>query len=90
MGVAAFREHSRDSDIDKLAIFHYANGILHHPVYRQEYAANLRRELPRILFVTDFRVFSQAGQQLAAMHVDYEQQPDYRVKLIYMPGQMQN
>jgi hypothetical protein len=29
-------------------IFHYLYAILHHPEYRERYAANLRRELPRI------------------------------------------
>jgi len=32
-------------------IFHYVYAVLHHPEYPQRYAANLRRELPRIPFV---------------------------------------
>jgi len=32
-------------------IFHYVYAVLHHPTYRERYAANLRRELPRIPFV---------------------------------------
>ncbi|MGB8970133.1 MAG: type ISP restriction/modification enzyme, partial [Candidatus Sulfotelmatobacter sp.] len=31
-------------------IFHYIYAVLHHPEYRERYAANLRRELPRIPF----------------------------------------
>src|SRR5207302_1598487 len=31
---------------------HYIYAVLHHPEYRQRYSANLRRELPRIPFVS--------------------------------------
>lgn len=86
----AFRQHYRDSSIDKWAIFHYVYGLLHHPAYRQKYAANLRRELPRIPYAPDFWVFCHAGQELAALHVDYEQQPEYPLKRIYAPGQPQD
>ena len=37
--------------LTKWDIFHYVYAILHHPQYRERYAANLRRELPRIPFV---------------------------------------
>ena len=46
-----FRSHYADPSITKWDIFHYVYAILHHPEYRQRYAANLRRELPRIPFV---------------------------------------
>lgn len=46
-----FRSHYADPSITKWDIFHYVYAILHHPDYRQRYAANLRRELPRIPFV---------------------------------------
>ena len=39
------------STITKWDIFHYVYAVLHHPQYRARYAANLRRELPRIPFV---------------------------------------
>ena len=39
-----------DPSITKWDIFHYTYAVLHHPDYRQRYAANLRRELPRIPF----------------------------------------
>ena len=52
-GYVVMREHvrlllsepQRESD-------HYVYAVLHHPVYRERYAANLRRELPRIPFVS--------------------------------------
>ena len=49
-----FREHYADTSITKWDIFYYTYAILHHPEYREKYAANLKRELPRIPFVPDF------------------------------------
>ncbi|MBW4582205.1 MAG: hypothetical protein KME42_21785 [Tildeniella nuda ZEHNDER 1965/U140] len=46
-----FRTHYSDESISKWDIFHYAYALLHHPNYRQRYAANLKRELPRIPLV---------------------------------------
>ncbi len=46
-----FRSHYGDRSISKWDIFHYVYAVLHHPQYRQRYAANLKRELPRIPFV---------------------------------------
>jgi predicted helicase len=45
-----FRSHYADPSITKWPIFHYIYAVLHHPEYRERYAANLRRELPRIPF----------------------------------------
>src|SRR5439155_13836818 len=45
-----FRAHYSDPSITKWDILHYIYAVLHHPEYRQRYAANLRRELPRIPF----------------------------------------
>jgi predicted helicase len=46
-----FRTHYGDASITKWDIFHYIYAVLHHPEYRTRYAANLKRELPRIPFV---------------------------------------
>jgi len=46
-----FRSHCNDPSISKWDIFHYVYAVLHHPEYRERYAANLRRELPRVPFV---------------------------------------
>src|SRR5262249_52781823 len=45
-----FRAHYNDTNISKWDIFHYVYAVLHHPQYRETYAANLKRELPRIPF----------------------------------------
>ena len=74
-----FRSHYGDPSITKWDIFHYVYAVLHHPEYRERYAANLRRELPRIPFAgrDTFRAFVKAGQRLAEIHVHYEQEPEY-------------
>lgn len=80
-----FRGHYSDKSISKWDIFHYVYGVLHHPVYREGYAANLKRELPRIPFapsVEGFRALAEAGARLAEIHVNYEQQPEYPLERI--------
>jgi predicted helicase len=81
-----FRERYGDSSITKWDIFHYVYALLHHPVYRERYAANLKRELPRIPFAPDFRAFADAGARLSEIHVHYEQQPEYPLERIEQPG----
>ena len=71
--------------ITKWDIFYYVYAVLHHPRYREKYAANLKRELPRIPFAPDFRVFAEAGKTLAELHVNYEQQPEYPLEMIENP-----
>lgn len=61
------------SGINKEDIFYYVYGILHSPVYREKYAANLAKELPRIPLVRDFEAFADAGRQLAHLHLHYEE-----------------
>jgi len=75
-----FRSQYQDQTIIKWDIFHYTYAVLHHPHYRQRYAANLKRELPRIPFAPEFRPFAIAGKRLTEIHVNYEQQPEYRLK----------
>jgi predicted helicase len=81
-----FRDHYRDDAIVKWDIFHYVYALLHHPAYREKYAANLRRELPRIPLAPDFWGFSRAGARLAELHVHYEQQPEYPLKWVEKEG----
>ena len=45
-----FRSHYSDPAISKWDIFHYVYGLLHHPGYRERYALDLKRNLPRIPF----------------------------------------
>jgi len=62
-------------EITKEAIFYYIYGLLHEEGYRQTYAHNLTKELPRIPFAAnaaDFMTFVQAGRQLADLHIGFE------------------
>jgi predicted helicase len=70
--VAQFRQRYSDDSIAKEDVFHYLYALLHHPGYRERYAANLKRELPRIPFAPDFAAFASAGKELARLHVEYE------------------
>ena len=80
-----FRTQYGDETISKWDIFHYVYGLLHHPAYRERYQANLKRELPRIPFAPDFRAFAAPGARLAAIHVGYEEQPQYPLRQVETP-----
>jgi predicted helicase len=58
--------------ITKEAIFHYVYSVLHDPVYREKYAQNLKRELPRIPFYPDFWQWADWGKVLMDLHIGYE------------------
>ncbi|WP_067937020.1 DEAD/DEAH box helicase [Alicyclobacillus kakegawensis] len=63
------------SIVSKEDIFYYVYGILHSPEYRETFAADLKKMLPRIPAVPsaeDFWMFSKAGRELAELHVNYE------------------
>jgi predicted helicase len=81
-----FQSHYQDDSISKWDIFHYIYALLHHPAYREKYAANLKRELPRIPFSPDFRGFAKAGQRLSDLHVNYEAQAEYPLARLETPG----
>jgi predicted helicase len=82
-----FRSHYQDKKITKWNVFHYVYGVLHHPVYRDRYAANLKRELPRIPFAPDFWAFAKAGERLAELHINYENQPEYPLERVESPNE---
>ena len=77
-----FREHYNDKKITKWDIFYYVYGILHHPEYRSKYAENLKRELPRIPLANEFWGFSEAGKELARLHIEYEKLEPHQLKFI--------
>ena len=75
---AAYAGHETEIDAD--SVFYYIYGILHSKDYRETYANNLQKELPRIPRVAsfeDFKAFEQAGRALAELHVNYEQVEPY-------------
>lgn len=61
-------------------IFYYVYGLLHSKDYREQFAADLKKMLPRIPLVdvpNDFWAFSKAGRELAELHLNCESVPAY-------------
>ena len=67
-----FQEHYSDDTITKDDIFYYVYGILHAPSYREQFANDLSKMLPRIPYAPDFTAFAEAGHKLAELHLNYE------------------
>lgn len=65
-------------NVSKEDIFYYVYGVLHSPDYRETFANDLKKMLPRIPLVEDVRdfwAFSKAGRKLADLHINYEEVP---------------
>ncbi|MDP2219975.1 MAG: type ISP restriction/modification enzyme, partial [Hydrogenophaga sp.] len=79
-GLAHFQSAYPGEAISREDIFFYVYGLLHSPDYRERFADNLGKELPRIPRVktaADFWAFSQAGRKLADLHLNYESVAPY-------------
>ena len=75
--------------VTKDSIFSYVYGILHSPDYRERYADDLAKLLPRIPEVATaaaFRAFSEAGQRLLDLHIGYETAEPYPLEERLAPG----
>lgn len=74
-GLAHFHTAYPSESIRKEDLFYYVYGLLHSPDYRERFADNLSKELPRIpavKYAADFWAFSKAGRALADLHLNYE------------------
>jgi len=72
------RDKYRTNAITKEDIFYYVYGFLHSEEYRKQFAADLKKMLPRLPLVenaVDFKAFSEAGRKLADLHLNYEKRP---------------
>ncbi|WP_339471719.1 DEAD/DEAH box helicase [Pseudomonas sp. EL_65y_Pfl1_R83] len=79
-GLAHFHTAYPGEQVSKEDLFYYVYGILHSPDYRERFADNLGKELPRIPAVkkaADFWAFSKAGRNLADLHLNYETVEQY-------------
>lgn len=73
----AYRSTYGDEAIAKEDIFYYIYALLHHPEYREKYAADLKKILPRIPLVKGFWEYSRVGRALAELHLGYESVEPY-------------
>ncbi|OBX29275.1 type ISP restriction/modification enzyme [Acinetobacter gandensis] len=83
-GLQHFQTAYPNEQIAKEDIFYYTYGLLHSEEYRERYADNLTKELPRIPCVKkaeDFWAFSKAGRALAHWHLNYETVEPYKATL---------
>lgn len=81
--------------VTKEDIFYYVYGFLHCPAYRETFANDLKKMLPRLPLVEkpdDFWAFSRAGRELAELHLNYEQVPASKEVVVdwhnMLPGMM--
>lgn len=83
-GLAHFQSAYPGEVLSREDVFYYVYGILHSSDYRERYADNLGKELPRIPRVktaADFWAFSKAGRALGELHVGYENVPEFAARL---------
>lgn len=81
-GLAHFQSAYPTEAINKEDVFYYIYGLLHSEDYKTRYADNLSKEIPRIPCVkkaSDFLAYSQAGRDLAELHINYESVEPYPV-----------
>ena len=71
-GILADYRSSYGAEVTKDDIFFFVYGLLHSPEYRERFAADLKKMLPRIPKVTDFWAFAKAGRGLSELHLGYE------------------
>jgi predicted helicase len=74
-GLKHFADAYPGHPMTKDDIFDYVYGILHHPTYRERYADNLTKQLPRIPLMKTaaaFAAVAAAGKALGDLHVNYE------------------
>ena len=79
------RTQYNDPKIKKEDIFYYVYGFLHSEEYRTEFAADLKKMLPRIPLVDtaeNFWAFSKAGRKLAEIHLNYESAEPYKALVV--------
>jgi predicted helicase len=84
-GLAHFQAAYPGQTITKDDLFFYTYGVLHSEDYRERYADNLSKELPRLPMVKgieNFRAFVKAGRALGDLHVGYEGVAPYPVTIV--------
>lgn len=78
--LALFREHYGARVVTRESIFEYVYAVLHDPAYREKYAQNLKRELPRVPLYADFDKWAAMGRELISLHVGFERVSPFPMK----------
>ena len=83
----AFRVRYSDNTITKDGIFDCVYGMLQTSGYRERFANDLTKEMPRIPMAPDYRAFASAGRALAELHIGYETGAEYPLEIEFtQPG----
>ncbi|MDA0081614.1 type ISP restriction/modification enzyme [Brachyspira hyodysenteriae] len=71
-------------------IFYYVYGILHSPIYRQKYSNDLKKNASSYSVIRKRFIFhfSNAGRELAELHINYENQE--KLKEVLVSGEKSN
>lgn len=67
-----YRQYYNNQKISKKDIFYYIYGLFHHLGYKEKFANNLSKELPRIPLAPNFKKFSDVGKELIDLHLNFE------------------
>ncbi|MDI1495695.1 MAG: helicase, partial [Cenarchaeum symbiont of Oopsacas minuta] len=67
-----YRKYYNNKKITKKDIFYHVYGLLHHSIYKKKFANNLSREFPHIPFVPNFWKFSNIGEKLTDLHLNFD------------------
>jgi predicted helicase len=78
-------EFAGSAPLSKDDIFAYVYAALHDPVYRETYAADLRREFPRIPLHDGFAKWAAWGRALLDLHIGYEAVAPFGVTRVDVP-----
>ncbi|MYE95140.1 MAG: hypothetical protein F4086_06085 [Gemmatimonadetes bacterium] len=81
--LTTFRDYCCDPEITADDVFDYVYGVLHAPAYRERFANDLAKELPRVPLAPDFHAFATAGRDLAFLHLGYETCSEYPLELAF-------
>ena len=77
-----FQEFFGDAGVTAEDIFAYVYAVLHDPVYRHDYEADLRREFPRLPYYKDFPAWVRMGRELLDLHIGFEDAEPYPLERV--------
>ena len=75
-----------DDSITKDAIFDDVYGVLYAPEYRERFASDLAKGLPRVPMAPDFHAFADAGNALGELHLSYDTCEEHPLRAQFPAG----